>query len=425
MNNHTNSQDLFLRATESIPAGVYGHLGPGEGCFLPVDAYPLYMDHAEGAYFWDIDDHRYIDYMCAYGPIILGYNDPDVISAAQKQMNKVDCGVLPSSLMVDLAELLVDTIDSADWAFFAKNGGDVTNLAVLTARAATGRDKLIMFSGGYHGVAQWMQKPGYPGITDADQANNIVVNFGDYAAIEKAITDHKGEVAALIATPYHHPIFEDNVIPPAEFWQKVRALCDREGVVLIFDDVRCGFRLDVAGSDHFFGIKADLSCYCKALANGFNISALVGREDLKEAAASVFYTGSYWLSAVPMAAAIACVTKLREVDSAKTCWTQGEKLIASLTEAAEANGFTLTASGAPSMPFLRTSSYQGTEDPDFLLHQAFIGEMVKRGVFMTNHHNHFLNTAVTDEVIAETTEAAHEAYRVTATRADKLLSRKI
>lgn len=423
-NTYENSADWFQRATKVIPAGIYGHLGPGEGCFMPVSSYPLFVDHADGAYVWDVDGNRLIDYMCAYGPNILGYNDPDVDAAAMAQMKKGNCTISPSTLMVELAELLVDTIAGADWAFFAKNGGDTTSLAVMTAKAATAREKIVMFSGGYHGVAPWTQKLGYPGITEADVSNNLMTTFGDYEALEKLVKEHKGEIAGLIATPYHHPIFEDNQTPPEGYWDKVRKLCTAEGIVLIIDDVRAGFRLDVAGSAHYYGFEPDLQCYCKALANGWNISALVGKEELKEAAASVFYTGSYWLSAVPMAAAIACVTKMREIDSAKITLDLGRKLTTGLAEVAKNNDFDLVISGEPSMWFMRTASYKDRIDDNFVLHQAWTGECTRRGVFFTNHHNHFMNTAMTEEDIKFTLEVADEAFKVVAGKANKILGKE-
>jgi len=133
------SMELIRRAMNVIPAGIYGHLGPAEGCHIPIDAYPKYCDRAKGSYFWDVDGNRFIDYMCAYGPNILGYNDPDVDEAAARQREKGDCTTAPSPVMIDFADLMVDTVKSADWAFFAKNGNDVTSLAVMTARAHTRR----------------------------------------------------------------------------------------------------------------------------------------------------------------------------------------------------------------------------------------------------------------------------------------------
>ena len=132
---YENSRKLFERALRVIPSGVYGHQGPAEGCFIPVDAFPFFSERAQGTYFWDVDGNRFIDYMCAYGPNILGYGDPDVDEAARKQREKEDCVTAPSAVMIDFAELLVETVKTADWAFFAKNGNDVTTGAILCARA--------------------------------------------------------------------------------------------------------------------------------------------------------------------------------------------------------------------------------------------------------------------------------------------------
>jgi glutamate-1-semialdehyde 2,1-aminomutase len=153
-------------------------------------------------------------------------------------MDTGNCTTLPTALMVDFAELLCDTIDGADWAFFAKNGGDTTSLALMVARAATGRDKAILFHGHYHGVAPWTQKLGHPGITAADVTNNLYATWGDLAGLRRIIEETKGQIAVLMATPYHHPVFEDNQVPDPGWWAAVRKLCTDNGIVLAIDDVR-------------------------------------------------------------------------------------------------------------------------------------------------------------------------------------------
>ena len=406
---YPTSRELFARALKVIPAGIYGHLGPSEGCYIPVSSYPFYASHAHGAYVWDVDGNRFIDYMCAYGPNVLGYGDPEVDAAARTQIDTGNCTTLPTRLMVDFAELLCDTIDGADWAFFAKNGGDTTSLAMMVARAATGRDKAILFHGHYHGVAPWTQKLGHPGITAADVENNLYCTWGDLAGLRATIEAHQGQIAILMATPYHHPVFEDNQLPDPGWWAAVRKLCTDNGIVLAIDDVRAGFRLDNRGSAAHYGFQADLQCYCKALANGWNVSALVGTESLKAAAGSVMYTGSYWLSSVPFAAGIACVRKLRELDGAARMLTMGRTLTDGLRAAGAEHGFDLRISGEPSMWYMRIAN-----DPDLKLHQEWVAECVRRGVFFANHHNLFMNLAVTEADIAQTIEVAHEAFGVVA-----------
>lgn len=404
---YAKSQQIFDRAVRVIPAGVPGHLGPSEGCFIPRSAFPLFSERAEGTRFWDADGNEFIDYMCGYGPNVLGYGDPDVAAAAQAQARKEDVVSVPSSIMVDFAELLVDTVASADWAFFAKNGGDATTLAVMTARAATGRRRIVFIEGYYHGVAPWTQKLDYPGVLDTDVQGNIEVPWNDVATMRRVFTEHRGEIAALIAQPYKHGNLFDNELPAEGYWQQVRALCDEFGVVLICDDVRAGWRLDLAGSDHYFGFEADLICFCKALANGYNVSALCGKDSLKEAVSSITYTGSYWMSAVPFAAGIATITKLASLDAPALFRERGTALTAGLVDVAASHGLTLVASGEPALFYLRLA-----DDPSLMLHQRWIAECVRRGVFLTSHHNHFINAALTASDIARTLEVADEAFRV-------------
>ena len=404
---YPKSRAAFERALTLIPSGIYGHQGPAEGCYVPVEAFPLYSSKAQGSYLWDLDGNRFIDYMCAYGPNILGYHDPDVDEAAARQRAISDCTTLPNPIMIDFADLLVDTVASADWAFFAKNGNDVTTLAIMTARAYTHRKKIVFFKGYYHGVSPWTQKIDYAGVIEEDVMHNLYVEWNNLEQLREVFDTHKGEIAAVIAQPYMHGNFMDNELPAEGFWQAVRKLCTDEGTVLVVDDVRAGFRLDLAGSDHFFGFKADLICFCKALANGYNVSALCGQDFLKNTVSSMSYTGSYWMSAVPFAAGIACIEKMKRIDCPRLLDEKGRLLREGLTDAAREQGFDLHVTGAPSLFYLRVA-----DDPSLRLHQEWVAECVKRGVFFTNHHNHFINASLSDEDIRETVEIAREAFSV-------------
>ena len=406
-NTYEESRRQFARACQVIPSGIYGHLGPAEGCFIPVEAFPMFSQRAQGPYFWDLDGNRFIDYMCAYGPNVLGYCDPDVDEAARKQMEKGNCVTAPSTLMIDFAELLVDTVHSADWAFFAKNGNDVTTMSVLTARAYTHKKKIVFFKGYYHGISPWTQKIDYSGIIEEDVCNNIYVDWNDFDQLQQVFEANKGQIAGLIAQPYMHGNFRDNEMPADGFWQKVRKLCTDNDVVLIIDDVRAGFRMDLAGSDHYFGFEADLICFCKALANGYNVSALCGKDFLKNTVSGLTYTGSYWLSAVPFAAGIACIEKMKRLDCPRILNEKGQKLCDGLKAAAAKYSFDLHVSGMPSLFYLRIA-----DDPSMGLHQEWIAECVLRGVYLTNHHNHFINAALSDEDIAQTLAVAEEAFDV-------------
>lgn len=403
------SQELFNRALKVLPTGIPGHLGPVQSQFIPTSAFPLYADRVKDSYFWDLDGNKYIDLMCAYGPNVLGYNNEIVDQAARAQFEKGNCMALPAQVQVELAELMVETIEMADWALFMKNGGDSTSLARMIAKAATGRDKSIVVEGGYHGVAPWTQPLTHAGITTADVENNLKVPWNDVEAVEKLIERYPNQIASFMATPYDHRIFSDNQLPAEGYWNKIRKICDDNGIILIIDDVRCGFRLDMGGSAKYFGFKPDLACYCKALANGYNISSIVGVESLKDAAAKVFYTGSYWSSAAPMAAAIACIKELKRIDGPKLMIKQGEKLTKGLVEAAAASGLTLKISGVPSMFYMRL-----TNDDSLMMQQEFCAECVQRGVFFTSHHNHFINCSLTDDDIDKAIAVATEAFAIVA-----------
>lgn len=407
VNKYDKSRAMFERATKVIPSGVYGHLGPAEGCMVPISSFPLFSEKAQGSYFWDVDGNKFIDYMCAYGPNVLGYCDKDVDAAAVKQSEIGNCITSPSYKMVELAELMVDTVASADWAFFAKNGGDVTSLAVMTARAATHRKKVVFAKGFYHGVAPWTQKIDYPGVLPEDVANNIYMPWNDFEAFEKVVNENENEIAAYIATPYMHGNFIDNELPAEGYWQKVRKLCTEKGIILIIDDVRCGFRLDLAGSDHHYGFEADLICFCKAIANGWNVSALCGKEFLKNVVSGITYTGSYWMSAVPFAAGVACINKLKAIDAPKLFREKGVKVSEGLKAAAANNGFDLVVSGEPALFYLRIAN-----DDSLFIHQDWVQECVRRGIFITSHHNHFINASLSDEDINRTIEVAEEAFKI-------------
>ncbi|MCY1721268.1 aminotransferase class III-fold pyridoxal phosphate-dependent enzyme [Prolixibacteraceae bacterium Z1-6] len=401
---YTKSQELFKKAADIIPCGIYGHFSPAP--LIPASDYPFYVAKAEGSKFHDVDGNEFIDYMCGYGPMVLGYSNPVIDTAARTQRKNVNCATGPAEVMVDLAQELVNTIPIADWAFFAKNGADVTAYSLMIARAYTGRDKIIRLKGGYHGTAPWAQSPNHHGITFND-ANDIVIGeWNNYDDLEKYVHKHKNEVAGIISTPYHHPTFADNEYPADSYWKKVENLCKNEGIVLIVDDVRTGFRLDMGGSNEYFGFKPDLIAFCKAIGNGYPISALVGTNDLMNAASNVFHTGSFWFSAEPMAAALATIRELKHTNAVKKMFDTGTKLNKGLTEIAKDHGYDLKITGHPAMSY-----YRITDDPSLMLHQKWCGECTKRGAYFTSHHNWFISAAHSDEDITKTLLIADEAFK--------------
>ena len=400
--NITESQNLFNKAKEVIPGGIFGHYK-----FSVRDSGPKFFSRAKEAHFWDVDDNEYIDLICAYGPMILGYNHPLIDKAARTQYDLGNTVSLASPVMIELAETLVDMVSAADWALFGKNGGDSTTLAVMIARAATGREKVIKIRDGYHGVTAWMQEgDDRPGILPSDGDHVLAIDWNDVNAFEAAIAAHADEIACFISTPYDHPVFRDNSLPADGYWNQIEALCRKHDIVLIVDDVRAGFRIDLSGSNVAYGFTPDLICFGKAMANGYPISALVGSDALKQAAEDVYYTGTQFFNAVPMAAAKATLLELQRVDAAKQMTEFGNKLNEGLVEVANAHDYDLVVSGIPAMPYYRLHNVERKT------HFAWIDECVKRGVYMVGYHNHFVSTAHTEKDITQICDAAAESFSV-------------
>lgn len=400
---YPKSQELFQRAAAVIPCGIYGHFSPAP--LIPATAYPFYTEKTAGARFWDVDGNEFIDYMCAYGPMVLGYHHPAVEAAAAQAAADGNCTTGAPPVMVELAEYLVNLITGMDWAFFAKNGGDTTHYAVMIARDATNRKKIIMIKGGYHGVAPWMQAPGHHGLVDTDWENIIRIPWNDIGALERAVAAHPNDIAGFIATPYHIPAFEDSMLPADGYWRAVESICRKNGIILISDDIRHGFRIDMRGSHAFYGFQPDLVCFCKAIANGYPISALMGTDALKNVAARIFYTGSYWFQSQPMAAALATLKELAAIDGPAIMRNIGDKLRDGLVEAGKAHGFDVKITGATAMPYVRI-----TNDESLMTHQQWCAECTRRGAYFTPHHNWFVSTAHTEDDIAKTIDIAADAF---------------
>ena len=399
----TKSIELFDRATRSIPAGIYGHESPA---ITVPGSFPYYAVRAEGCRYWDLDGNEFIDYMCAYGPMVLGYGHPKVEAAVREQLAQGNCLNHPAPIMVDLAERMVDLIPMADWSVFAKNGSDVTTWAIQVAREYTGRPKIVRIQGAYHGIHAWCT-PGHGGLIEEDRTQIHAIPWNDVEAFRALAAEHKGKIAGFIATPYHHPAFGDSVLPADGYWKGMEAICREEGIVLIVDDVRAGFRLDLRGSHEYFGFEPDLVTFCKAIGNGYPISACVGRDDLKNAASKVFLTGSYWNSAAPMAAALATIGELESSGGIETMHAMGTMLMKGLTERAKAHGLQVTCTGPPSIPFMRFAN-----ESNFVRQQVFCAEATRRGAFLHPHHNWFLSAAHTEADIEETLAIADEAFAV-------------
>ena len=395
------SRQLFERARQVIPGGIYGHATPA---LVAPGASPYYAQRAEGARYWDVDGNEFLDFMCAYGPVVLGYRHAGVDAAAEQQARLGDCLNHPAPVMITLAERLVSLVDFAAWAVFGKNGSDMTTWCVQVAREHTRRKKILCVEGAYHGIGAWCT-PGYGGLIDEDRAHVHRFGWNDAESFDGAMRRFGKEVAAVVVTPYHHPLFVPSVLPAPGFLSHLQSECTRHGAVFILDDVRAGFRLHLGGSHRCFGFQPDMSCFSKAMANGYPIAAAVGRAHLRRATERVFLTGSFWNSAVPMAAALATLAALEHEGAIDHIAHVGRALARGLCDAAERRGLEVEVSGPPGCPFLTFRN-----DRNLFRNQRFAVECLERGVFFHPHHNWFISAAHTRADVDRALEVAGEAF---------------
>jgi len=392
-------QELRRRAQLVIPGGMYGH----QSTILLPDGYPQFFSHGVGAYLWDVDGNRYLDLMCAYGPQLFGYAHAGIDAAAIEQMRRGDPLTGPTELMVEFAERITALVKHAQWAMFCKNGTDATTMALVTARAHTQRKTVVMAKGTYHGAAPWCT-PRPAGTTPEDRANQIFCSYNDVASLEAAVARAGGDLAAIFASPFKHDAFVDQAMPDPAYARRARELCDEHGALLVVDDVRGGLRLARDCSWSTVGVQPDLSSWGKCIANGHPISALLGAEKVRAAAASIFVTGSFWYAGSPMAAGLATLNLVVETDYLERIQRLGTKLRDGLHERAAACGFDLRQTGPAQMPL-----FLFDEDPDLRLGFFWCSEMLRRGVYVHPWHNMFLSAAMTDDDIDAALDAASGA----------------
>ncbi len=400
------STELANRAVQVIPNGLFGHrrtfaFTANSLRTIPAD-YPHFVKRAAGSRFWDVDDNEYIDYLCGYGPMIVGYANERVERAAADESALGVSHNFPSEVTVSLAERLVESQAGAAWAAFALNGTDVMAMALVMARAATGREAVVIADGAFHGNLSWVSAG--PGWVESDRHATRNVPWGDAQAVADALDAEP--VAAVVLCPFEQLVGADNHMPPPGYWDAVRAACTRHGAVLIIDDIRSGFRIDPAGTCAHFGIVPDLVAQSKALANGHPVAALIGTPELHDAASTVFMSGTFWGHSPALAAAHATLDILAEPGTYDRLHQCGRRLTDGLTALAADHGHALVVSGPSAMPLVRFAN-----DPSYDLACAFATRLAAAGSFVHPTHNWFLSAAHTTDDVDRTLEHASEAIK--------------
>ncbi len=374
-----HSLSLLERAMRRIPGGAQT-FSKGPTQFVQGVA-PTYLVRGSGCRVWDPDGNEYLDTAMALGSVLLGYGDTDVEEAVRRQLKEGVNFSLPHPLEVELAELLQEMIPCAQMVRFGKNGSDATSGAVRLARASTGRDLIACC--GYHGWQDW-----YIGTTTRDRGvpqavKNLTLRFdyNDMEGLERLFQKHPSRIAAVILEPI-------GVVEPKDgFLQQLQDLTRREGALLIFDEVLTGFRFRLGGAQEYFGVIPDLACFGKGMANGFPLSALVGRADLMRGLEEVFFSFTFGGEVLSLAAAVATLSKLRREKGVDFLWAQGKKLQDGYTVLARHFGLdsqTRCMGLAPRTVLM----FQGKDEAESLAWKSlFQQECLKRGVLFSGPQN--------------------------------------
>jgi len=304
---YQRSSTLFDEAYQYIPGGVNSPVR----AFKSVGGVPVFMKSAQGAYLTDVDDNQYIDYINSWGPAILGHTHPEVLEALKKQAENGFSFGTPTELETEIAKLIVENVPNIDQIRMVSSGTEACMSAIRLARGFTGRNKFIKFEGCYHGHsdsflikagsgAATFGNPNSPGVTPGTAKDTLTVKYNDIEQVADLFRLNEGEIAAIIVEPVAGNM--GCVLPENNFLQKLRALCDENGALLIFDEVMTGFRLAFGGAQEVFGVKADLVTFGKVIGGGLPVGAFAGRNEIMDHLApkgAVYQAGT--LSGNPLA----------------------------------------------------------------------------------------------------------------------------
>jgi glutamate-1-semialdehyde aminotransferase len=400
---YAQSLELYERAKNVIPGGIPGIRSPDN--FVEGD-YPVFLAGGSGAYVTDVDGNSYLDMLLGYGPMILGHSCEEVDRAVFDRINAGFCLNLPQPVQITLAEQLITLVPSAEQALFLKTGSDATSAAVRLARAYTGRDKILRC--GYHGWHDWCLVDD-PGVPQAVTENILQFAYNRPDQLEELLRRSHGEIAAIIMTPVGHDFDAQIEEPAPEFLETVRRLADEHETVLIFDEVRTGFRLRAGGAQELYSVTPDLTALGKAMSNGYPVSALVGRRDIMMTSRSTFISSTYFPNGLSMAAATTALGILQRDNVLTQIEAMGRTLDAGLQSIVAESGLPVTLSPYPQMPFLHF-------DPNLAANQGsrrdrFYGALARKGVFAHPRHHGFLSRCHGEREIERFLETVREEAR--------------
>jgi glutamate-1-semialdehyde 2,1-aminomutase len=391
------SQALFDRAQEIVAGGTTQ--GKAPNTLIPGE-YPIYAARGQGAHLWDLDGNRFLDWILAYGIIVLGYCDPDVDAAAIREIRDGFAFPLTRPVQNELAELLIEVIPCAEMVHFFRTGSDATTTAVRLARVVTGRDKIVRW--GYHGWHDWccIREAGIPRHVRED---TLTFTYNDLDSLEDALKQNRDQVACVIMMPL------EIELPEPGFLAGVKELAHRYGAVFILDEVRSGFHVALGGAQEYYGVVPDLATFSKALSNGYAVSALVGRRDIMQTLSQTYVSSTFFTNSLAMAAAVATIRKLRREQVIPHLWRIGQCLLQGLDRLAGDLGVEARSVGLPPMPYL-VFTYADPEVREAAKY-AFYRETARRGILLHPNHHWFVCASHTEQDLAYTLEVCEDAFR--------------
>lgn len=422
---HEQSASAFASAGKVIPGGVNSPVR----AFRSVGGTPVFIDRGQGSRFWDVDGNAYVDYVLSWGPLILGHAHPRVVESTTAALRKGTSFGAPTLAETELAELIRDSVTGIDLVRLVSSGTEATMSALRLARAATGREKIIKFSGCYHGHADMLLVqagsgvatlglPDSPGVPRGATIDTLVAPFNDLNAVQALFADHGEDIAAIIVEPVAGNM---GLVPPRDgFLRGLRAITEKHGALLIFDEVMTGFRVSPGGAVELYGVQPDLVTFGKVVGGGFPLAAYAGSRTVMEhvaPAGTMYQAGTLSGNPVATAAGIATLTILKEPGVWDRAAAAASTLVDGLRKAASEASIPVQATnvGAMAGMFFNDApvfSYADAQTSDPTRFAAFFNALLERGVYFapSQYEALFLSSAHSDEDLSMTLEAASEAF---------------